>query len=94
MRFLPVERFDSTYLINFDNLDWAANNNACGCSFNVLGARLLNLSYPDYLKFLRASGGELRGKTGYSYAIFKNKEDCQKICNLLNKEWKKIEKIL
>ena len=61
-------------------------------SYNVLFARLLGLSYPDFLRFCRAAGGILMGKQGYAYVNFKNKMDCQKICNLINKEIKKLEK--
>ena len=65
--------------------------NSCGCSFNVLGSRLLNMTYPNYLRYLRANGAELYGKQGYSYAYFKDKSKCQEICSLLNKEWKKVK---
>ena len=91
MKFIPVERSDSTYMIGLDNLDWANGKNNCGCSFNVLGARLLNLSYPDYLRYLRSIGADLRGRNGYSFAIFKDKEKCQSICTRLNKEWATIK---
>lgn len=93
MKFIPVESSNSSkWRIGIDNLDWAVGNNSSGCSFNVLGARLLNLTYSDYLKFLRSNGGELRGRIGYSYALFSNKTNCQKICSLLNREWDKIKK--
>lgn len=94
MKFIPVERADSTYMINVDDLSWANGKNSCGCSFNVLPARLLDMSFPDYLRFLRANGAKLCGKNGYSFGIFKDKDDCQKICNMLNKEWKRVEKFL
>ena len=93
MKFIPISNPDETkWKIGMDNLDWADNKNSCGCSYNVLGALLLHMSYPDYLRYLRANGAELFGKAGYSYAYFKNKTKCQEICSLLNKEWNKIKK--
>lgn len=92
MKFIPVPNPDETkWKIGMDNIDWANEKNKCGCSFNVLGARLLNLSYPDYLRYLRANGAELYGRTGYSYAYFEDKGKCQSICTLLNKEWDRVK---
>ncbi len=95
MKFIPVSDCDETnWRIGVDELDWAAGKNSCGCSFNVLPARLLQMSYPDYLKYLRANGGELRGHTGYTYAVFKDKKICEKFCTVLNKEWNKIKEYI
>ena len=92
MKFIPVSDCNETnWRIGVDELDWAAGKNSCGCSFNVLPARLLQMSYPDYLKYLRANGGELRGHTGYTYAVFKNKRDAERVCNLVNSEWEKFQ---
>ena len=60
MKFIPVSDCNETnWRIGVDELDWTAGKNSCGCSFNVLPARLLQMSYPDYLKYLRANGGEI-----------------------------------
>lgn len=92
MKFLPVSNCDNTkWKIGMDNLNWVSDKNSCGCSFNVLGARLLNMTYPDYLRYLRANGAELYGRIGYSYAHFEDKTKCQEVCSLLNKEWNKIK---
>ena len=92
MKFIPVSNYDETnWRIGMDELDWATGKNSCGCSFNVLQARLLHMTYPDYLKYLRANGADLSGKTGYAYASFKDKANCQSICALLNKEWDRIK---
>lgn len=93
MKFLPVSNCDETnWRIGVDEVDWAAGKNSCGCSFSVLPARLFHMTYPDYLKYLRANGGELRGKTGYAYIVFKEKNICQKFCDRLNKEWDRIKR--
>lgn len=93
MKFLPISNPDETkWKIGMDNIDWASNKNSCGCSYNVLCSRLFNMTYPNYLRYLRANGAELCGKQGYSYAYFKDKSKCQEICSLLNKEWNKIKK--
>lgn len=92
MKFIPVSNYDETnWRIGADNLDWVNGQNQDGCSFNVLPARLLDMTYPDYLKYLRSLGAELRGRTGYPYAIFKDKKSCEEVCKSLNKEWNKIK---
>lgn len=94
MKYSPTDiPSTNTWMISIDDISWL-NGNQFHSSFHVLEARLLKMSYPDYLRFLRANGAELRGKQGYTVATFKNKADCQKICNMLNKEWKVIESIL
>ena len=92
MKFIPVSNCDETqWRVGMDNLDWVNGQNTFGGSYNVLGARLLGLSFPDYLRYLRANGAELHGKTGYSYATFEDKAKCQSICTLLNKEWDRVK---
>ena len=95
MRFIPTETAtEGVWMIGEDNLDWVQGSNACGCSFHVMGARLLHMTYPDYLKYLRANGAELRGRTGYVYPVFKDKDVCQSFCTQLNKEWAKVKKYI
>ena len=55
-------------------------------SFNIIGARLLNLSYAQYLRFCRDMvGGELSGK-GHKYPVvyFQRGERLQAFVRLLN----------
>lgn len=95
MKFIPLDRPASNdFIISVDNLDWVQGQNNCGCSFSVLGSRLLNLSYPDYLKFCCSMGGELQGRAGYVIPYFKDKTNCKKICDILNKEWNKIKSLV
>lgn len=95
MKFIPLDRPASNdFIISVDNLDWVQGQNNCGCSFSVLGSRLLNLSYPDYLRYLRSEGGELCGRTGYVICYFKDRAACKKICDRLNSEWNKIKSLV
>lgn len=94
MKFRPTEMAScNDWMIGIDEVDWLNGNQFCS-SFHVLEARLFEMTYPDYLRYLRANGAELRGKQGYTVAAFKNKADCQKICTMLNKEWGVIEPVL
>ena len=58
-----------------------------GGSYNVLVARVLNLSYPDYLRYARDRlGAELIGKgQKYVLAFFDNTKEVKALVNLLNK---------
>ena len=57
-------------------------------SYNVIAARLFGLSYPEYLRYVRENyNGVIMGKGGYSYIIFKNSSDCDKLVKELNRRW-------
>lgn len=61
-------------------------------SYNILAARVLGFSYPDYLRYVRDNyKATLKGREGYSYAIYKNRNDCYDIVKELNRFWKLIE---
>ena len=55
-------------------------------SYNVLCARTLNISYPDYLRLCRDEyGARIIGKnTMYPFAIFPTEGGAQKLSKLLN----------
>lgn len=61
-------------------------------SYIVLQARLLGLSYPDYLLFCQSKGAKLKGRTGYINVLWEDKNQCQEICNMLEKEWQTLLK--
>lgn len=65
-------------------------NLICKGSYGVLAARLLGLTYPDYLRYCASNGGTLKGKMGFPITYFKNKKDAEKICKQINIEWDKI----
>ena len=69
-----------------------------GCqsgSFNIVAARVLDFTYPDYLRYVRQNhNATLKGKKGYSYAVYKDRKDCVTVVTLLNDAWKKVEKAM
>lgn len=61
---------------------------AGGASFNVIMARLFNLSYPDFLRMCRDKyGATLKGKRGFTYPVFHNTKNCDALVRELNKRW-------
>lgn len=87
---------NNTYMVGLE--DWIYNliipYHISG-SYNIIAARILGFSYSDYLLYVRDNyNATLRGPKGYSYAIYKNKNDCYNIVKLLNEFWNKIEKDL
>ena len=96
MKYIPEEMCtEGQYLIAMDDIDWVRDNGVIyRGSFQVLGSRLLGLSYPDYLRYLQSCGGILKGKIGHPYVYFKDKAAAQKVCNLLNQKWAEVLEIL
>jgi hypothetical protein len=81
------------YYIRFTGHDKIMTEDYCYISsFHVLDARLLGLSYPDYLRFCQSRGAKLYGRNGYAYPTWKDKRECQQVCNLIEKEWQKLLK--
>lgn len=70
--------FEDNTLINFTS------------SYNVIAARLLGLSYPDYLRYCQSIGARIKGKYSYSYPVWTDKAAADKLCNKLNEEWNKV----
>lgn len=92
MMFVPRENWDGYWQVSMTEIPFLDQGMTKG-SYNVLNARLLGLSYCDYLKYCRAQhNGTIRKSSGYPYCVFKDKKNCNDVCNLLNKEWGKIEK--
>lgn len=62
-------------------------------SLNLVAARILGFSYPDYLRYTRDKyNATIRGaKGGHMYSIYKNRNDCYDIVEELNRAWSKIE---
>lgn len=60
-------------------------------SYNVLKARILNLTYGDFLSFSLQNGATLKGRDGgYIVEFFQKQQDAEKMCALLNKNFNKI----
>lgn len=87
---------DNTYMVGLeDNIYDLITPYYLNGSYNIVAARVLGFSYPDYLRFVRDNyNATLKGNAGYSYAIYKNRNDCYDIVKLLNEFWNKIEKDL
>lgn len=57
-------------------------------SYWILGSRLLGLSYPNYLRYLRDKyGATLVGRNGIPRFYFKEKKNCEKVIDELNKRF-------
>ena len=63
-------------------------------SLITVAARTLGYSYAEYLKFCSVNGATLRGREGYTYPVYKNKEDATKVCKILNENWVEVEEYL
>ena len=63
-------------------------------SLITVAARTLGYSYVEYLKFCSVNGATLRGREGYTYPVYKNKEDATKVCKILNENWVEVEEYL
>ena len=55
-------------------------------SVHFFPCKLLGLSYPDYLRYCRSKyNARLVGKRGiYTYPVFDDKKDCDKLIKILN----------
>ncbi len=81
------------YILKFEDED--LNGLVNKGSYNVLGARLLNLSYPEYLRMCRDKyDGEIKGKQGYSYVLFKDKSKLNELLNILETSYKKNKNVI
>lgn len=93
--FKTVKTSDDKYwMINFSGHDELGDLSNFTSSYHVLDARLLGLSYPDYLRYSQANHAKLRGRHGYSYPVWQNQKDAQIMCDKLNKEWNKLIKAI
>ena len=59
-------------------------------SYHVLGARLLGLTYPDYLAYCKSKGAHLRGKRGYTYPVWETDAAAQVVVRELQFQWDKL----
>ena len=61
-------------------------------SFNIVAARILGFTYPDYLRYVRQNhNATLKSKQGYYNEIYKDRKDCVAVVTLLNDAWRKVE---
>ena len=82
---------DGEWNIFYDGRAFCGGKEVCG-NFNVIVARILGLSYPNYLRYCRDTfNATLRGKKGYPIPYWKNREDGIKLIKILNQEIKKFK---
>lgn len=85
--FLISETADGNFMVSFEEELMGSQKG----SYNVMGARILGLPYPEYLRFCRDKyRATLRGKVGYSYPVFKQKKDAENLSKLLNSQYNEI----
>lgn len=60
----------------------------CHQSYSILAARLMNMTYPTFLRYCATHGGELVGKQGYPATYFKSESDAKEIAKEINKGYK------
>lgn len=88
------ETFDEKYGITFSCPQFVGGK-GIGGSFNIIAARVLGLSYPEYLRYARdCYNGTIRGREGYSMIIFDKSSDALMLTQELNKHWKEIEEAI
>lgn len=79
---LATEKFR----INFTEHDFIGEIPAG--TYNAVMARLMGLTYPNFLRYARDNfDAILVGNTGYSYLIFNNKANCDRLVKELNRRW-------
>lgn len=91
------ETADGMYMVSFNDILYNAvienvpKENISG-SWNVLPARILGISYADYLRYARDKyNGTLYGKNHkYPIVKFKNENDCKALCKELLLRWTRI----
>lgn len=87
---------ENEYMVGLEDFVYKLIGKQSGSfSFNIVAARVLGFSYPEYLKYVRDNyNATIRGRAGYSYAFYKNRNDCYDIVKVLNTAWSKIEEVL
>ena len=86
-----IQENGGIYWVHYSSLDGLPFKKPCG-SYNVLKARLLNLSYGDFLLLARNNyNATLKGRDGgYIVEFFQNIEDAKQFASLLNGRLNKV----
>lgn len=90
--FYPYDFYnDGTYMIRYSDevysfIGWTES------SYNVVPARIMGISFPSFLRFARDKYNAILGGQSQKYLtmIFKDKKDCQDLCDILNERWREI----
>lgn len=67
----------------------------CHSTYAVVMARLLGLSYTEFLSYEVKLGGSIHGKKGYPVVYFdeETKDKAEELCSLINKEAEQFYKV-
>ena len=90
--FSPIDLFnDGLYSIKLSEEVYSF----FGCtesSFNVVPSRIMGLSYPSFVRFARDNFNAILGGQSIKYITlkFKERKDCQALCDVLNKRWSEL----
>lgn len=87
--FEPCETFDGSGYYIAARPDPTAVKLSINASYQLVAARLLGFSYPDYLRYGRSKGAQIKGLTGLGLLVFPKLLDCKDFCKELNTEWNK-----
>lgn len=60
----------------------------CHQSYGIFAARLMGMTYPTFLRYCAANGGELHGKQGYPAIYFLKESDAKLIVKEINNNYK------
>lgn len=89
--FTCLETCDNKFKIHLNEEAFLGEH--CYGSLNVVAARILGISYPNYLRYMRDNyAATIRGKNGYPYLVFDTKEDCNEAIKFLNSYWRQFTK--
>ena len=83
---------NTRYLIALQNFLFETGDNySFTGSYNVFFARLLDVSYPEYLLICEAMGADMQSPVGYTYPSFDKAEDGYHIAYALTNRWNAIK---
>lgn len=90
--FYPCDFYnDGAYMIRYSDEVYASIG-WIESSYNVVPARIMGLSFPSFLRFARDRYNAVLGGQSQKYVTmtFKDKKDCQNLCDILNKRWREV----
>lgn len=81
------------YMVNVDTEHFLQYFKKPPASYGIIKCRLFGLNYKDYCTLMKEKcGAFVRGEGKYKSIIFQNKENADKVCEILNKKWEKIKR--
>lgn len=88
--FFSVDELNNIFSVKLNEIDGLSFVKPSG-SYNLLKARLFDLTYPNYLRMARDNyGAQLKGRDGYIIEFFTEKEKANILCEELNLRLNKV----